>query len=153
MLWAHPVVCVRQQVVGMATFLLDPGCYGIAKALQLLMLPGGGSEPERRIVAGAGKPASRTAGIVRADWVGQRNAIDAGSARIFDFSCRRKNGASGTLVSSGPHAVRGFVDGIVGSNPVLGTSVAAAAGVGTGRNEQMPELRGAGWADNCAVAG
>lgn len=42
MLWAHPVVCVRQQAVGMATVLLDPGCYDIAKALQLLMPPGGG---------------------------------------------------------------------------------------------------------------
>ena len=42
MLWAYPVVYARQQAVGMATFLLEPGRYDIAKALQLPMLPGGG---------------------------------------------------------------------------------------------------------------
>ena len=42
MLWAHPVVHARQQAMGMATFLLDPGRYDIAKALQSPMPSGGG---------------------------------------------------------------------------------------------------------------
>jgi len=48
MLWPHPVVYARKQAVGMATVLLDPGRYDIVKALQRLMLPGGGSLAQGR---------------------------------------------------------------------------------------------------------
>ncbi len=41
-LWAHPVVYARQQALGMAALLLDPGRYDVAKILQLPAPPGGG---------------------------------------------------------------------------------------------------------------